>query len=144
MLTDLCVYTIKHSDNLRRSDERGGRDTYTENKRWVRTRNLLDVAKRSGETLPVVFAPAEGTRTLFAWAILEEVVVGEKTTRYTFSNLRPFSKRYRKSRLKKASDGESLAQDFIRPYAICVTPSFLKSTAEKTRRRRGAHLGQIG
>ena len=29
MLTDLCIYTIKHSDDLRATFDAGGRGTYT-------------------------------------------------------------------------------------------------------------------
>jgi hypothetical protein len=124
MLTDLCVYTIKHSDDLRATLAKGRRDTYTERKKWVRARELLDEAKRAGKRLPVIFAPAEGTFHLFAWALLDEIIP-DKTSSYTFSELRLLDPQPHKSTLKKASDGEPLAEWFIRPYAICRTPDYL-------------------
>ncbi len=60
MLTDPCIYTIKHSDDLRAALAAGGRGTYTERKKWVRAKQLLEEAKHTGKSLPVVFAPAEG------------------------------------------------------------------------------------
>jgi hypothetical protein len=124
MLTDLCIYTIKHSDDLRATLANGGRGTYTENKKWVKAKQLLEKAKRAGKRLPVIFAPAEGTRHLFAWAVLDEVVPDE-TSRYTFSGLQLFDPQPYKTTLRKASNGEPLDEQFIRPYAICQTPDYL-------------------
>lgn len=124
MLTDLCIYTIKHSDDLRATLANGGRDTYRERKKWVRAKQLLDEAKRAGKRLPVIFAPAEGTFHLFAWALLDEVLPDE-TSSYTFSELQLFDPQPHKSTLRKASDGEPLDEWFIRPYAICQTPNYL-------------------
>ena len=81
-------------------------------------------AKRAGKRLPLIFAPAEGTFHLFAWALLEEVVP-DKTSSYTFSELRLFDPQPHKSTLKKAKGGEPLDEWFIRPYAICQTPDYL-------------------
>jgi hypothetical protein len=124
MLTDLCIYTTKHSDHLRSTLANGGRDTYSEHKKWVRAKRLLDDAKRAGKRLPVIFAPAEATRRLFAWALLDEIVPDQENT-YTFSHLRLFEPRPLKTTLRKASDGEPLDRWFIRPYAICRTPNYL-------------------
>ena len=124
MLTEFCIYTIKHSDDLRATLASGGRDTYTERKKWVRARQLLDEAKQAAERLPILFAPAEGTRHLFAWALLEEVIPDD-TSSYTFSELRLFNRQPLKSTLRKASDGQPLDESFIRPYAVCHTPDYL-------------------
>jgi hypothetical protein len=125
MLTELCVYTIKHSHDLMATLAKGGRDTYTERKCWTRAKQLLDSAKRRGQRLPIIFAPAEETCHLFAWALLDDVVPGE-TTIYSFSELQRFMEPPPlKTTLVKARDGEPLAEQFIRPYAICNTPSYL-------------------
>lgn len=124
MLTDLCIYTIKHSDDLRATVANGGSGSYTEGRRWARAKELLDAAKRTGKCLPIIFAPAEATRYLFGWALLDEIVPDEMST-YTFSGLRMFDSRPLKTTLLKASDGEPLEEAFIRPYAICQTPHYL-------------------
>jgi hypothetical protein len=136
MLTDFCIYTIKHSDDLRAALSAGGRGTYTERKKWVRAKQLLEEAKRAGKRLPVIFAAAEGTFHLVAWGLLEEVVPDE-TSSYTFSELRFFEPQPHKSTLKKASDGEPLDEWFIRPYAICQTPDYLVEQ-EGTASRKGS------
>jgi hypothetical protein len=67
MLTQFCIYTIKHSDDLRKASlAPGGRGAYVEQKAWVTAARMLDDAKRSGERLPVLFSRAEGTHNLFA------------------------------------------------------------------------------
>ena len=126
MLTELCIYSIKHSDDLRAAIAKGGRGTYTEQKTWTRAKKLLVEAKRAGKRLPVVFAPAEETSHLFVWALLDEVVPS-KTSTYTFSELRKFESQLQKSTLSKDADGEPLDEGFIRPYAICRTPDYLVS-----------------
>jgi len=89
----------------------------------------MDAAKQTGKRLPVIFAPAEGPLThLFGWALLDEVVPDE-TSSYTFSELRLFDPQPHKSTLKKASDGLPLDDWFIRPYAICQTPDYLREQA---------------
>ena len=125
MLADLSIYTIRHSNDLRATLANGGRGTYTERKKWVRAKELLDAAKHAGKRVPVIFAPAEDTFHLFAWALLDEVIP-EETSSYTFSELRLFNPQPRKSILKKASDGTPLDKHFIRPYAICQTPEYLR------------------
>jgi len=65
--------------------------------------------------------------------LLEEVTLRDEKprTRYEFSGLRLLKKRPAKTTLKKASDGNSLAAGFIRPYAICQTPKWI-NTSEKS------------
>jgi hypothetical protein len=142
MLTDLCIYTIKHSNDLRATLARGGSDTYTEQRNWVKGRQLLDEAKRTGRRLPIIFAPAEGTFRLFGWALLEDIVPGASTT-YSFSNLQQFNRRPLKSTLRKASDGEPLERWFVRPYAICRTPARLANAVVKRRDFRVAEESDI-
>jgi hypothetical protein len=123
-LSEFCIYTIKHSNELRASYARGGRDTYTEKKQWTTAGRLLADAKRADQRLPVVFAPAEGTSHLFAWGLLDSIRTINDSTEYAFSDLRVFNHRPAKSTLRKR-DGEPLGEGFIRPYAICVTPAYL-------------------
>jgi hypothetical protein len=124
VLTDLCVYTIKHSDDLASAFANGGKGTFEESRRWVLAKEILDEAKQSGRRLPVIFAPAEVGGHLTWWALLDEVRLGEKTG-YTFSELHLLDPRRTVKTLKKASDGEPLSPAYIRPYSICRTPEYL-------------------
>jgi hypothetical protein len=71
MLTQFCVYTIRQSEDLKAIARAEGTGGFKEGKAWVSGDRLLKEARRNGECLPILFAPAEGTRYLFAWALLE-------------------------------------------------------------------------
>jgi hypothetical protein len=131
--TERCVYTIRHSDKLRDVALAGGSDTFEAGQSWTQVKQILDQAKSEGLQVPVVFAPAEDTSDLFAWAVLEEIALRDEKprTRYRFSRLQLLKKRPPKTSLRKASDGEALAAGFIRPYAICLTPEWV-ATADET------------
>ena len=126
VLTDLCIYTIRQSEELRAVAASDRRATYSEGKRWSWAKRIVDAGRRTGARVPIIFAPAEATRYLIAWALLDEVTLDEKTTLYTFSQLQLFTKRRRKTTLRKARNGEPLHQMFIRPYSICRTPGYLE------------------
>lgn len=90
-------------------------------------KRLLEEARRAKQVLPVVFCPAEGTKYLNAWAVLRKIDITEKGTNYAFEKLKLFrDPPPLKAALKRKSDRKSLHKNFIRPYAICVTPDFLK------------------
>ncbi len=119
--TDLCVYTIKHSDDL----VAGRSGTFHENRPWTTARRLLDQASRQNESLPIVFAEAERTDNLVAWAVLKDVQVTEDGTDYTFSKLVRFKKPLQPKTALRKRNGEPLSENFIRPYAICRKPKFV-------------------
>lgn len=124
VLTEFCVYTIKHSADLIEA-LRAGRGEFSEQKPWVKAKQLLEDANSLGQRLPIIFAPAEFTRFLFAWALLDTVEIDQDSasTMYTFSNVRCFSPL--KTTLKK-QDGNPIAPGFIKPYALCITPPLLE------------------
>jgi hypothetical protein len=136
MFTEHCIYTIRHSRDLEDCYANDGRGQFEERREWKTGKRLLDDAHRSGMRLPIIFAPAENTRRLFGWALIDDIVPGT-TTRYSFSELRPFADRPAKSTLKTARDGKRLSKSFIRPYAICETPSHLVGSAPATTSRTG-------
>jgi hypothetical protein len=133
MLTDHCIYTIRQSDELRAVAADNGHARYTEGKRWVSAKRMVDAARRwqSNDHVPIIFAPAEDTRSLFAWAILRNLTLSAKTTTYEFSHLLLFDDPPLKTALCKVSNGKSLDYAFNRPYAICRTPSFLADEVER-------------
>ena len=131
-LTDTCIYTIKHTDDLETAAKTPGLVTFTEDKRWVTAQKMLIKALRLGERVPIIFAPAEFTRFLFGWGLLDKVVLKNDATEYSFSQFQRFKKEaHRKTMLCKASNAEPLHADFIRPYAICLTPACIKAKNER-------------
>jgi hypothetical protein len=120
-LASLCVYTIKHSRDLVPTPKA----TFPEKRRWRTAKRILDQARRAKETIAVVFAEAERTDNLVAWAVLTEVEITQNGTNYTVTNLKRLPEPHRaKSDLRKR-DGKRLSANYIRPYAICRTPEFL-------------------
>lgn len=119
-LAPLCIYTIKHSKDLV-----PGQTGFSEGHRWVTAKRILDEARRRDESVAVVFAAAEKTDKLLAWALLDDIHVTPKGTDYTFSKLTRFKKPLRSKTDLRKRDGEPLSQNFIRPYAICRKPKFV-------------------
>jgi hypothetical protein len=126
--TERCVYTIRHSDKLREIATSTGADTFEAGQAWTQVEELLESARHEGQRLPIVFAPAESTDRIVAWATIDAVTIREEKprTRYSFSGLRMLAKGPKKTSLLKASDRSPLAANFIRPYAVCLTPKFVR------------------
>jgi hypothetical protein len=92
----------------------------------VSGQRLLDEAKGRGERLAIIFCPSEETRNLHSWGVLEKIEITGDETAYTFSGLTRFKTTRPKTVLRKRSDGKPLPAGFIRPYAICRAPEFLR------------------
>ena len=131
-----CVYTIRRTQALDRCLAEGGAGSFVENKAWKGADRLLTESIGRGQRMPIVFSAAEGETGsgLTYWAKLTELEVDDgdpalgrkaKTT-YWFTELTPLTGRHRLSDLNKKSDGKPLSEDFIRPYALCLTPAFLE------------------
>lgn len=121
--TDSCIYTIAQSEKPHGIYKRGGKGTLTEKKEWPTAKKLLDEATKEEKKLLVFFAPAEDTRELIYYATLETIDFDGDGTTYAFQELTPYQKL--KTSLVVVSTRKPLDADFIRPYAICKTPSEL-------------------
>lgn len=90
-------------------------------------RDLPKSVVNYGERVCLLIAPAESTRYIAYTASIEDVKVYEDQTHMIVSQLhRVFEDHKKKSSVRKASDGSGLHPDFIRPYAICYTPAWVK------------------
>lgn len=128
-LADECIYTIVHRQRLADAIRDGGAVTFHEAKRWVSGKRLLAGARREGLALPIVFADAAECSRLLFWGELQEVRLDEDGTEYTVANLRSIEGEHAPQELVLLGSGERIAPDFIRPYALCRTPSFLSLTS---------------
>lgn len=126
-LSSYCVYTILHSDELHRQAAEGGRHSLTERKVWKTGSQLWAEAERSGQRMPVVFSGADVDTGLFYWATIDDIVVNHENrqTICSYSDLREISPPRKLSQLQLREGNRQLSDDYIRPYAICKTPSFL-------------------
>jgi len=119
-----CVYSIRHSGQLRRWHIEGGRGEFTINQSWTAANSLVQKAAQSGCSLPILFAPAEDTRFIFGWGEIEALnrIAGHTTVE--IKNFKSIATKLRKTSLKLRS-GKNVDGMFRRPYAICQTPSDL-------------------
>lgn len=124
-LLDQCVYTIVEKNRLWAASRDGDASVpINERKRWVAGKRLLDEAKASDAGVALLFADAADCSQLIAWALLDSVEIHEKTSAFRFRQLRPITG-HAPQELVLVSSGKTIAPDFIRPYAICLTPDFL-------------------
>jgi hypothetical protein len=126
-LSPFCVYTIRRSQRLDEAYRQGGNDTFEENTTWVTGRRLFLEAKDKGTRMPVIFASADVGEKLLYYAWLSDVELDDTnyTTRYGFTDLTPIEDDFPLSSLRLRSTNRPLSENFIRPYAICHTPSFI-------------------
>ena len=127
-LSPFCIYTIRHHQDLDEAYRRGGNGQFTENTTWNTGNRLSMEAKKSGQRMPVIFASADITDRLIYYAMLEDVEINESdlTTTYEFKGLQQIASHLPLSSLKLRSTNRPLSNNFIRPYAICLTPSFVE------------------
>ena len=119
---DYCVYTIRHSGLINKFSLLEGPHTIdTKTKRWTAAKQIISDALKRGKVVPILFAPAEETTNVIAYADLISVRTG-RTNSSTFGKVRYLSPVLKKTQLKKR-DGTRIDINFIRDYAICRTPS---------------------
>jgi hypothetical protein len=95
---------------------------------------MLDEARLSGQRLPVVFGCAEGQVIKLVYcALLDEIVLGRRAneiTIYRYSQLKPIEPAQPITLLTLQGKRRPLSADFIRPYALCLTPPFVRDLLE--------------
>jgi hypothetical protein len=134
VLSDACIYTIRHSRVLAECSRLGGDGEFTENTYWKRGRELFVEALREGEQLAVLFSPADTWDGVMYWAVLTDVSPEQAdsergtpaTTTFAFRSLTPVRPPRRLSELQLLRNGKRLSDRDIRPYRICRTPAFLR------------------
>lgn len=120
-----CIYTIVDKSRLQDASRDGSVSApLKEGKPWVRGSQLLQEAKAANKALAVLFADAADCSKLLAWGLVHNIEIHEKTTEFTFTALRTIVD-HSPQELILARTGQAIAPQFIRPYAICKTPTFL-------------------
>jgi hypothetical protein len=116
----------------------GGKGTFTEGKPWSTGLELFKDAKNEDKDLYIIFANADSIWDLLFYAKLTEIEILPNTdkennsksmTRYSFDEMKRYPKKnppYDKTDLLLDSSGEGISEEFIRPYAICRKPDYLK------------------
>lgn len=110
----------------------GGTDELTEGKPWTNAKQLLAQAQRDELWLPIIFAAAENTNEkLMYYAEITNIKLRRKTTIYPFTRLTRIDGCFFKTQLTLESKKKHIRSTFIKPYAICRTPAFLKKLVAK-------------
>ena len=135
VLTSHCIYTIKHSSDLLELSAGGG-GRYSVGLCWVTGKKMVDEARISGERVPIIFAPAQATEYLFAWALLDDVALRRNTTTYSFSSFCFLPEETYKKKSLIRWNGKRLHANYIKHYAICKTPSFIAGMAMEITEKR--------
>jgi hypothetical protein len=124
--SDHCIYTIVSAKKLAKASAQGGPAKFPENKAWVTGYNLWQKAVAENLRMPILFADAVDCSRLLYWGLLTGIQFDGTTTKYTVDLVRKLKGRHSPRELVLRSTRKNIASGFIRPYAICLTPSFLE------------------
>ena len=127
-LDDSCVYTIATPERLLEASK--SQMPLHESRRWVGAAEHLNSAVKAGLELPIVFADSRDCSKLIAWSVLRSVNVTPKETHYVIGQLWSVPKS-RPQDLTLLNSKGHIAKGFQRPYALCLTPVFLRVEARK-------------
>jgi hypothetical protein len=127
-----CIYTMRHSDELAGWTEKGEGEA-REGRAWRRGAEIFGDAQRAGTIVPVVFSAAEANTGLIYVGQLEDLEIDEEEgTSYRVRLVWALPQARPLSSLLLESTGEPLSDSYIRPYAICRTPSWLPAPHEQS------------
>lgn len=123
---EFCVSTILDRRRLEEFalKERG---SATEGRAWKTAKRLLDKSRELGQQMPIIFSDAAyNAENLLLWGLLQKIEIDGERTTVQFNNVKRIPGKHHRQELILRSTAESIAPNFIRPYAICRTPPFLK------------------
>lgn len=125
-LSEHCIYTILHTKRLAEAAQHGGPATFQESRPWPTGRELWEQAQAEGIDFPILLGDATDCSKLVAWGLLTNIEIQGEETTYTVDRVLPLAGIHSPQDLILRSTREHIAPDFIRPYAICFTPDFLR------------------
>lgn len=132
-LYEFCVYTMRHQEDLGFVLAGDRKATFREKKSWKTARTLFEDSKYKSRQMPIFFSAADEQSGIIYVALIENILIdSEKVTNYTFSNLMKLRNAKPLSSLILKRNATRLSDNYIRPYAICKTPSQLSSWLKET------------
>ena len=93
-----------------------------------RTAKLFAQANADGELMPIIFSDATFCIRLIFRGILTDIEVADRSTKLTFGPLKRIHGK-RTQELVLRHTGKQIADNYIRPYAVCRTPEWLHALA---------------
>ena len=128
-VSEYCVYTIKEGKRLVQIAESGKKARFEERRSWVTARKLWQKAREAEQAMPLLLGDAADCSRLLFWGLLTDLRVAEGGTSFTVDRLRRLPGQHAPQELILRSRKKPIAPNFIRPYAICVTPAFVKNAS---------------
>ena len=125
-LAEFCVYTIVDGARLNRLAKERRTEPFEERKRWVTAQRLWAKANSTKVLMPVIFGDAADCTRLLYWGVLIDVKILEHATQFEVDRLRNVSGKHSPQELVLRESGRQIAPGFIKPYAICRTPKFVR------------------
>ena len=143
-----CIATIVTDKAIAAMLEGSGSGHYTDESPWLIAREMLQVASRDNQLLPILFAnKGQDSQAFFShWSDIQDIDVdelhrGQWLTRCSFSQLQPFNpifeaidsvflKASAEQMAREEQEGirvyrQALDEYHIHPYALCETPAFI-------------------
>ena len=120
-----CVYTIADGKKLAFAADNRKECAFEEKKSWVTGHSLWQNARLANEVMPVLLGDAADCTRLLFWGFLADLQIEDSGTSFVLDRVRRLEYRHTPQELVLRSSGKNIAPNFIRPYAICVTPPFL-------------------
>jgi hypothetical protein len=127
-LCAFCVSTIVKKEKLENFAVAGS-GKITEETIWKTGAALLREAQTTGVEMPVIFSDAaHDTETLLYWATLRRIDIDDDSAATTvkFAGVKRIRGEHKRSDLTLKSTGKRIKKRYIKPYAICETPEWLK------------------
>jgi hypothetical protein len=103
-------------------------DELREGKRWVSGLNRFQKAQKEKVAYPVLFSDSRRCANLVFWATIVELKVSDVETTYRFKDLKGLRDCFTQD-LVLCSEKRNIAPNFIRPYALVMTPDFLMASS---------------
>jgi hypothetical protein len=123
-----CIYTIVRPDRLAEAARNGGPTPFRESKPWVTGYKLWQKAQAASVGFPILLGDATDCSRLTHWGLLTNVRIKGATTHFTVDRVRRLHKVHKPQELELRSSGKHIKPNFIRPYAICCTPRFVRAS----------------
>jgi hypothetical protein len=129
MPRDLFKFCISTIIERRRLEEFAlkGRANFAEGRAWKTGKLLFEQSRKAGASLPVILSDAAyNSEDLLLWGILQKLEIDGERTAIHLNDIKRVRGNHGRQDLKLKSTGKPIRPNFIRPYAICHTPPFLK------------------
>jgi len=99
-------------------------------RKWITANHLWHEGKKNREPMAVLLGDASDCSRLRYWGLLTNLSIDEHkgTTTYTLDRIRKLKQTHSPQELVLRSSGKTIARNFIRPYAICLSPEFISET----------------